>query len=135
VDASGRGQILRYYSSTCLEGLRKTTKMSVRTAVSPDRDLKLESPEYDAGVLTTPVIRNRCAAAHWCATSIICAASWYQVCRCTLYCHFKVSGVTRHTVVPLQGIRCAAAHCWATSRYQVCHFMVSGVLRHTVVSL
>jgi hypothetical protein len=43
---------LRYYPGIFLEGVRKTTKTSVRIA-SLQTDLKPGSPKYEVGVLTT----------------------------------------------------------------------------------
>jgi hypothetical protein len=50
---SGRGLILRYYPGIHLEGLRKTTKNSIRMAGLRGRDLDPGPPEYEAGVLMT----------------------------------------------------------------------------------
>jgi hypothetical protein len=50
---SGRGLILRHYSGIRLEGLRKTTKNSIRIAGYRGQDLKPGPPEYEAAVLTT----------------------------------------------------------------------------------
>jgi hypothetical protein len=47
----GRGQILRYYHSICLERLRKTTETHDNR--SPSRDLYPRPPEYETWVLTT----------------------------------------------------------------------------------
>jgi len=45
--------ILRYYPGIRLEGLRKTTKTSIRIAGRRGRDSNPGPPEYEAGVLTT----------------------------------------------------------------------------------
>jgi hypothetical protein len=44
---------LGYYPGTCLQGLRKTTDNLSQDSRFPGRDLNLEPPEYEAGVLTT----------------------------------------------------------------------------------
>jgi hypothetical protein len=49
---SGRGIILKYYPGIRLEGLRITTKTSIRIAGRRGRDLNPGTPEYEAGVLT-----------------------------------------------------------------------------------
>jgi len=46
---SGRGLILRYYPGIRLEGLRKTTKTSIRIAGRRGRDLNPGPPEYETG--------------------------------------------------------------------------------------
>jgi hypothetical protein len=43
---------LRYYVTTFLEGLRKTTKNLSHYSQSPDRDLNSGPTEYEAKVLT-----------------------------------------------------------------------------------
>jgi hypothetical protein len=48
VEGNGCGIILRYYSSTFLEGLRKTTKTLNCDSQSPGKDLKPGPPEYEA---------------------------------------------------------------------------------------
>jgi hypothetical protein len=48
-----RGLILRYYPSTRLEGLRKTTNHLSQDNLFPGQDLKPRPPDYEAGVLTT----------------------------------------------------------------------------------
>jgi hypothetical protein len=53
MEGRGRGLILRYYPSICLEELRKTMKNLSRDSQSPGRDLNPGHPEYEAGVLTT----------------------------------------------------------------------------------
>jgi hypothetical protein len=50
---SGRGLISRYYPGIRLEGLRKTTKISIRIAGRQDREPNPGPPEYEAGVLAT----------------------------------------------------------------------------------
>jgi hypothetical protein len=45
--------MLRYYTDIRLEGLRKTTKTSIRTAVCRGRESKAGPPEYEVGVLST----------------------------------------------------------------------------------
>jgi hypothetical protein len=50
---SDRGLILRYYPGIRLEGLRKTTKNSIKTAGRRGRESSPELPGYEAGVLTT----------------------------------------------------------------------------------
>jgi hypothetical protein len=49
---SGRGIILKYYPGIRLEGLRRTTKTSIRIAGRRGRDMNPGPPEYEAGVLT-----------------------------------------------------------------------------------
>jgi hypothetical protein len=44
---------LRCYLGICMEGLRKTTKNLRQDRRSPSQDLKLGTPNYEAGVLTT----------------------------------------------------------------------------------
>jgi hypothetical protein len=44
LEGSGRGLILSYYPSTCLEGLRKTTKILSWNSRSPGRDLNPGPP-------------------------------------------------------------------------------------------
>jgi hypothetical protein len=59
MEGNSRGVILRHFPSIYLEGLRKTTKTSVRIAGrSLCRDLNPGPPKYEAGVLTT---RQRCS--------------------------------------------------------------------------
>jgi hypothetical protein len=53
VEEGVRGLILRYYPSTCMEVLRKTTKTLSQDSGSPCRDINLRLPEYEAGGLTT----------------------------------------------------------------------------------
>jgi hypothetical protein len=53
VEGNGRGPVLRYYPSICLEELRKTTKTLSPDSLSPERDLNPGPPEHEAGVLTT----------------------------------------------------------------------------------
>jgi hypothetical protein len=48
------------YLGVRLEGLMKTTKHLSQYSQSPDRDLKLGSPEFGAGVLTTRSRRFVC---------------------------------------------------------------------------
>jgi hypothetical protein len=50
---SRRGLILRYYPNIRLEGLRKTTKISLTIAGRQGQDFNPGSPEREAGVLTT----------------------------------------------------------------------------------
>jgi hypothetical protein len=55
MNSKGRGRKrswpnLRYYRGICLEGLRKTA--TCHDSRSPDQDLFLGPPKYEAGVLT-----------------------------------------------------------------------------------
>jgi hypothetical protein len=52
VKGSGRGQILRYYASICLEGLRRGSKTLSQDCRSQGRDFNPGFPEYEAGMLT-----------------------------------------------------------------------------------
>jgi hypothetical protein len=54
---------LKYYTGTCVEGLRKITKNLSQDSRSPGRDLNLGSPEYEEGVLTTQPRRSRDSSA------------------------------------------------------------------------
>jgi len=45
--------VLRYYASTCLEGLSKTTIKFSQSSLSPEWDSKLEPPEYKTWAVTT----------------------------------------------------------------------------------
>jgi hypothetical protein len=51
--SSGSGLILRCYPGIRLEGLRKTTKTSIRIAGRQGRESSPGPPEQEAGVLTT----------------------------------------------------------------------------------
>jgi hypothetical protein len=55
--ASGCALILRYYPGIRLDGLRKTTKTSIRIGGRRGRDLNPGPPEYEAGVLPTRPLR------------------------------------------------------------------------------
>jgi hypothetical protein len=52
IQGSGRGLILRFYPSICLEGMRKTTKNLSQDIRSPGWYFNPGLPEYEAGVLT-----------------------------------------------------------------------------------
>jgi hypothetical protein len=56
VEGSVRVLILSYYYSICLQGLRKTSKNLSQDSQSPGRDLKSESPEYEAGLSCFPYL-------------------------------------------------------------------------------
>ena len=66
--------------------------------------------------MSRTVVFNRCAASHWCALRNS------QGCLITLVCLEKLSGVPRHTAVPLETIRCASSHWYALSSFSHKHY-------------
>jgi hypothetical protein len=53
VEGSGHGLILCYSARVCLNGLRKSMNYLNRDSRYPGRNLNPETPEYEAGALTT----------------------------------------------------------------------------------
>jgi hypothetical protein len=53
MEGSGRGLILRHNPGSCLEGMRKATKIFSQNYQYPGQDINPGLPEYESGVLTT----------------------------------------------------------------------------------